>query len=312
MPIRDWTQAQVVAEQIRSLPQDECESLWEALLHWLRKEFPPILGRLLPDRDLREDALQEALLNVYQGLHTYDPQRSFKTWAEHVAIHAAYRVQRRRGRILAREIPEPAEDAFSDDEPRSLEDCYADPEDYESLVIRRERAHYLLECARAELSKDELLVFEAIVSKETSYDELATLLKKRSDALRQQFTRAREKVLARAVLHPHLFTNEEIQEGVNACQNSSNPLTERELAAVQETLCGNPHRKPPSHRNTQHFRNACAKLAPYLLRYLVSLILLVFYCALTSWTNSVTNSAQASYSLVENYPRSGGQPSRRS
>lgn len=305
MPIKDWEQVQIVIEQIRSLPQDHCEPMWDALLPWLQKELARIVRRVVVDRHLCEDVIQEALLDVYQGIHTYDVQRSFKIWVERVAIHAAYRVLRRRGRIQKREITEPTDDAISEDEPCSLEDRHADPEDYQTLIIRRERARYLLECARSVLSDDEFLLFEAVALKESSsgreeisYEELAEILGKRADALRQQVSRMRKKVLAQAVLHPHIFTNEEIQEAVDACRQSGNPLTERELAAVQETLCGNPHRKPPSYRNTQHFRDACAKLAPYLMRHLLTLMLLS--SVLTIWANSVTQSICAHYSPLEN------------
>ncbi|MEM0337924.1 MAG: sigma-70 family RNA polymerase sigma factor [Candidatus Caldarchaeum sp.] len=269
MVIKDWTQAQQVAVQLHSADCDEWEPLWDALIRWLQHQIPLVIARIIPqDRGSREDAVQEALLNIYQGIHTYDGQRSFRTWVEHVAIHAAYRVLRRRRTIQAWEQSEPSQESLSDEEPRSLEACLVDPVDHAVQLIHREWATCLLECARSALSEEELLVFETIVSKDATYEDLSAILGKRTDALRQQFTRAREKTLAQAVLHSKLFTHREIKEAVDACQQSSNPLTQREMAAVQETLNGHPHRKPPSHRNIQHFRNACTKLAPFLLRYL--------------------------------------------
>lgn len=316
MPIKDWAEAQAVAMEILSLTRkgltDQCECLWEVLLRWIRKEFSRIMGRIISDCDLREDALQEALLNVYQGISTYDVHRSFKTWAEHVAVHAAYRVLKRRQRICEWEMQEPAENQLSDDEPCLLEDIHADPVNYQEVVIQRERACYLLECARRVLGKEELVVFEAIVFGETSYEELSRFLGKRADALRQQFLRAREKTLAAAVLHPHIFSNEEILESVDACQQSENPLNERELKAIHETLCGNPHRKPPSYRNTQHFRNACMKLAPYLLRYLVTLMLLLLYSVLVVLANPIMNNACTNCNITKNNERSPNQSSGRS
>lgn len=298
--VKDWTQAQQVAVQLHSANRDEWEPLWDALIHWLQQQIPLVIARVIPqDRSLREDAVQEALLNIYQGIHTYDRQRSFKIWVEHVAIHAAYRVLRRRQLIQAWELSEHGQEPLLDDEPRWLEAHLVDPVDQAVQLIHREWATCLLECARSALSEDELLVFEAIASKDATYEELSAILGKRTDALRQQFARAREKTLAQAVLHSKLFTHREIKEAVDACQQSTNPLTEREMAAVQETLDGHPHRKPPSHRNIQHFRNACTKLAPFLLRYLAPLLLVVFHEVLTIGANSVTNIALFLYTYSE-------------
>lgn len=123
----------------RETPSDECEPLWDALVRWLQKKLPGVVAHVSSalEQDLREDALQEALISVYQEIHTYNSQQaSFKTWVEHVAIYATYRVLKRRGRIRIWEQQEPAEDAYLDDEPRPMEDLIADPTDYQTLLIQ--------------------------------------------------------------------------------------------------------------------------------------------------------------------------------
>lgn len=72
-----------------------------------------IAQRILRDADQAEDALQRALIQVWEGLPGLrDPER-FDAWAYRLVVHASYREARRLGRwnALVREIRvEPAGD----------------------------------------------------------------------------------------------------------------------------------------------------------------------------------------------------------
>lgn len=308
MGIADWYQAQQVVEELLRFSQDRLaigrvDRLEESLAVWARSQFQTLIGRLVYNPTLREDALQEALADLFQGLRTYDPVRApFEAWAKRVAVHAAYRVVKRHQQRTQPEVFDSQYTTLDEDAPEWEETLEA-PDDPEREAIEREQARCLMECARRVLSDDEFLVWVGVLQG-NSYEELAALLEKRPDALRQQFKRARAKTLAEAVLHPTLFTNDEIWAAVNECQRSAEPLTERELAAVQEVMGGNPHRQPPSYRNTQHFRDACVKIAPYLARFMSLLAVLVCYSASFGVVvyNSVTQSHPVHYLETEARP----------
>lgn len=61
-------------------------------------EVHAITARLLNDRDLAQDAAQDALLNALNGLSRFRGDASFRTWLMRIAVNAARTVGRRKTR----------------------------------------------------------------------------------------------------------------------------------------------------------------------------------------------------------------------
>ena len=53
----------------------------------------------LADRQLAEDAVQEALLCAFRWLHTYDSRYSFRTWLWTILLNQCTRIAQRRNRV---------------------------------------------------------------------------------------------------------------------------------------------------------------------------------------------------------------------
>ncbi len=66
-----------------------------------------IAYRILRDPDWAQDALQRALIQVWEGLPGLRDLGRFDAWTYRLVVHASYRESRRRGRwnALVREIP---------------------------------------------------------------------------------------------------------------------------------------------------------------------------------------------------------------
>jgi RNA polymerase sigma-70 factor (ECF subfamily) len=73
----------------------------EAREHLVRRYLPDVYraaARVLGDRDLAEDATQDAFVNALNGLSRFRGEASFRTWLLRIAINAARSVGRRNGR----------------------------------------------------------------------------------------------------------------------------------------------------------------------------------------------------------------------
>ncbi len=66
------------------------DSLGGAIAAYLRARFGPL--------DFIEDCVQECLLAIHQGRHTYDSQRLFRPWMFTIVRHKAIDMLRQRGR----------------------------------------------------------------------------------------------------------------------------------------------------------------------------------------------------------------------
>lgn len=297
MQIKDWTLAQAIAvqlaEQAATEMQESNTHLQEALIQWLQKEFAKSVARIISDRALREDAIQVAVLTVWRYLHTYDVRRgSFRAWAEQVATRVFVRIKRGEDAIRHFEMRETDLPCGDEDEAPSYDEQHADATDYVEQAVQKDRLHRLLKCIERALSEEERTLLEGVLSGRT-YDQMSEQLRKRSDALRQQYCRCRDKILEEAILDPHIFTNAEIQTAIVACQRGDNPLTNAELGVLENVLKGNPHRRKPAFHQKRHFRNACAKLANYLKPYL--------HHGLDAPLDSVTACVEDAYESMEGF-----------
>ncbi len=77
--------------------------------------------RILGDRMLAEDALQDALLNAWRALDRFDGRSAFGTWLHRIAVNAALAQLRRQRPEVGLEPADPDGGEFA------LPDPYADP-----------------------------------------------------------------------------------------------------------------------------------------------------------------------------------------
>lgn len=72
--------------------RDAFDRLSKMLVPWLSR----VAGRLVRDREASRDLIQEALLQAFRNLASYDESRSFSAWVFHIARNLAINQARRR------------------------------------------------------------------------------------------------------------------------------------------------------------------------------------------------------------------------
>jgi len=91
----------------RSAPQDDAliaraaagdEQAREQLVGLYLHDVYEATARVLSDRELAEDAAQDAFVNALNNLHRFRGEASFRTWLLRIAVNAALSVARRQGR----------------------------------------------------------------------------------------------------------------------------------------------------------------------------------------------------------------------
>jgi RNA polymerase sigma-70 factor (ECF subfamily) len=70
----------------------------DALIGRYVRDVYETTARVLGDRDLAEDAAQDAFVNALHGLDRFRAEASFKTWLLRIALNSARSLARRRGR----------------------------------------------------------------------------------------------------------------------------------------------------------------------------------------------------------------------
>ncbi|WP_425616352.1 RNA polymerase sigma factor [Anatilimnocola sp. NA78] len=114
----------------------------------------------LGDRQLAEDAVQEALLCAFRWLHTYDSQYSFRTWLWTILLNQCTRIAQRRNKMPASSSPE------------------------------RSAAEGLTLCLHTQELRTECSPFEQLLARESAarlHELLARLPEAQADALRLRF-----------------------------------------------------------------------------------------------------------------------------
>jgi RNA polymerase sigma-70 factor (ECF subfamily) len=70
----------------------------ELLVSRYLRDVYEMAARVLGDRDLAEDAAQDAFVNALGALHRFRGESSFRTWLLRIALNSARTLARRRGR----------------------------------------------------------------------------------------------------------------------------------------------------------------------------------------------------------------------
>ena len=275
-----WDEIQLAVERVL---EAECsgdgghalEATRDRLIDLLRPQIRAMLRALTRDHHLVEDLVQEALLHLWAKLPQYSPKIApFKHWAGRVVINYAYNMLERHMRITRHEVRESewlAPDADEETPSASEWAASSDPDPTEQ-VSERERLELILACARNALNDEEYLVWLEQIVNGSSYRQIAELLDRTENWARQTMLRARQKVAAAIILHPSILSEDEVRAAIARCMQSAEPLTQAELALLQETLQHNGSRKLPGWRQLNLFRQACLKVLAHLLGCLLLIV----------------------------------------
>ena len=144
--------------------------------------------RMLGNAGEAEEAAQEAFLRAYTRLHTYDPQRSFRTWLLSITSHYCIDLLRKR-RITWFSFED--EIAASDDTTKaSLVHLSANTPNPEAVVTERERAAYIQQLLST-LSPTDRAAITLRYWNDCSYEEIAETLDLTVSAVKSRLHRAR-------------------------------------------------------------------------------------------------------------------------
>jgi RNA polymerase sigma factor (sigma-70 family) len=253
----------------------ESEAERDRLIDLLRPQVRYMMSTLTRDQSLVDDLVQETLLHLWGRLPQYNPKIApFKHWAGRVVINYAYNMLERHTRITRHEVRESEwlEPDADGEMPSAFEWVASSDPDPVEQTSERERLEMILACARDALSDEEYLVWLEQVVNDSSYRQIAALLDRSENWARQTMLRARQKVAAAIILHPNIVGEEEIRAAIARCMQSEEPLTQAELALLQETLQHDGSRKPPGWRQLNLFRQACVKILAHLLGCLLLIL----------------------------------------
>ncbi len=87
---------------IRSQDDVEAEELVRANIGWMLA----LAERLLRDRGLAEDAVQEAFVAAFRGLDRFEGRSSLKTWLHRITVNASLSMLRRLKRLAEQPLDE--------------------------------------------------------------------------------------------------------------------------------------------------------------------------------------------------------------
>jgi RNA polymerase sigma factor (sigma-70 family) len=268
----DWDSIQALVERVQDLraiaPEgdEELERTCNRLASELRPLIHQMVRRCVRDRELQEDITQEVMLLIHLKLSKYNRSRArFRAWVSRIVVRSIYRQLAREQ--IRRDIPETDfYDLRNNEEGEAFLETVANPEPSPlEKVIVKEGMELIVACARATLSADEFLVWSEYLLNASPHAEIAALLGYQEDRVRQMLHRARERVAAAVILDERIFSVEDIEDAIEYCQKSVNPLNELERRLLRQAIATNP-RRAPGWRQRNTFRQACLKVWPFLTR----------------------------------------------
>ena len=281
----DWQAIQLLVEQVQDCQQwidlerdgaaERLEQAQDSLCRQLRPLLHRIIRRLVRNHDDAEDILQDVLVLVVGKLRNYDRHRApFRYWVERVTIHEVCHYLRSQYRCLVTPEADLLDSSEEDEDLVSPIDRAPSPDPAPDVVsAQRERLRQILACARDSLDEDAYTVWHEYLVNGTTHEQIALLMNRRVDWVRQTLHRARLRVAAAIVSHPAILNDEEIRTAIERCQMSEDPdnwLTEEELELLNRLLETHP-RQSPGWRQINLFRQACLKILTW-----VELCLLIF------------------------------------
>jgi RNA polymerase sigma-70 factor (ECF subfamily) len=188
------TTASADADLVRRLKAGD-EDAYATVVRTLGGRMLAVARRFLPDEDLAGDAVQDAFLSAFRGIHAFDGDAQLATWLHRIVVNAALMKLRTRRRKPEQSI-EPMLPAFTGDGHHAERPVVAWTASAEEALLRREtRAGVRAAIAGLPERYRTVLLLRDI--EERSTREAADLLGITENALKLRLHRARQALAAK-------------------------------------------------------------------------------------------------------------------
>jgi RNA polymerase sigma-70 factor (ECF subfamily) len=117
------------------------EDAYHQIFHKYQQKVFNIAYRILGDRSLAEDALQETFLNIFRGLRHFRGDSKISTWVNRIAVNVCLGLIRKNRKVPVIEL-----DGTPDSFQQSLESSVPGPFETYSDNEQRNRIHHSLNC----------------------------------------------------------------------------------------------------------------------------------------------------------------------
>jgi RNA polymerase sigma-70 factor (ECF subfamily) len=193
------TTAPADVDLIRRLKAGD-EDAYAAVVRTLGGRMLSVARRFLRDEEAARDAVQDAFLSAFRGIHAFDGEAELATWLHRIVVNAALMKLRTRRRKPEESI-EPMLPAFAEDGHHATRPVTAWAMSAEQALLRRETRERV-RAAIAELPESYRTVLLLRDIEERSTREAANLVGVSENALKLRLHRARQalatKLLGRA------------------------------------------------------------------------------------------------------------------
>ncbi|MGH9379045.1 MAG: RNA polymerase sigma factor [Thermoanaerobaculia bacterium] len=176
-------------ERLAERAREGSEQAFGELVRRYERPICSLIGRMVWDRGQAEDLAQEAFVRAWSKLHTYDPERPFRSWMFKIA-HNLTLDALRRAQLDTVSLETP--DSESLDPLGRLEDEGVSPEEQ----VHHRRAVQALERAVGELRADHREVLLLRFREGLSYEEIAEALELPLGTVKTHLHRARKHLVA--------------------------------------------------------------------------------------------------------------------
>lgn len=137
--------------------------------------------RILNSREDAEEIAQDAFLQVFKNINTFNFEAKFTTWFYRIVFNAAL-MQKRKNRIFTEDVTESSQASLVS----NLSDASED--------IRRNERQNAIRQAMQQLSADDVLLITLFYLQEQSLEEIATIIKISAETAKVKIHRARKRL----------------------------------------------------------------------------------------------------------------------
>jgi RNA polymerase sigma-70 factor (ECF subfamily) len=182
------------ADLVRRLKAGD-EDACAAVVRTLGGRMLAVARRFLRDEEAARDAVQDAFLSAFRGIHAFDGEAQLATWLHRIVVNASLMKLRTRRRKPEESI-EPLLPAFAEDGHHASRPVTAWTQSAEQALLRREARARVRE-AIGELPESYRTVLLLRDIEERSTREAADLLGITENALKLRLHRARQALATR-------------------------------------------------------------------------------------------------------------------
>lgn len=169
----------------------------QAFAHLVERYLGPLfrfLVRMVGDRGIAEDLVQEVFVKAWKRMSSFDMTKSFKTWIFTIAKHTAIDYLRKQKRTWPFVF---SFDEGGDGDERSMMETVADPRPLVSVLLEDKERAASLDMALAALSDEGRTVVLLHDGEDMTFQEIADMLKKPMNTVKSRYRRSLEALRTR-------------------------------------------------------------------------------------------------------------------